>query len=106
MLHTGRTMPRSHIEDATREANRAASAAARDRFQKTKRLMPPKLGARPRWSIGEAAALLGISPSLVEKRRREGKLATVKDGKRVFITDDEVRRYSKATDMLNAAHGA
>jgi excisionase family DNA binding protein len=49
---------------------------------------------RPRYTVADAAVLMGISRSLVYQRIREGKINSVRDGARRFITAAEVRRYA------------
>ena len=46
-----------------------------------------------RLEIPEAAQALRISRALLYKRIRAGEIAAQKDGKRAFITAEELRRY-------------
>ena len=46
-----------------------------------------------RFEISEAANILRISRATLYERIRDGLIATQKDGRRTFITDDELRRY-------------
>lgn len=51
---------------------------------------------RVRYPIAEVAPILGISRTKVYQRIRRGELSVVRDGGHVFITRDEIERYSKA----------
>jgi excisionase family DNA binding protein len=53
--------------------------------------VPPKL----RHSITEAAQMLGISRALVYQRIEQGHLTPVHDGRRILVTDAEIRRYAE-----------
>ena len=46
-----------------------------------------------RFEISEAANILRISRATLYERIRDGMIATQKDGRRTFITADELRRY-------------
>jgi excisionase family DNA binding protein len=50
---------------------------------------------KPRYSVAEASELLGISRALAWQRIKAGKLAVVRDGKRSFVTNEEVARYAR-----------
>jgi hypothetical protein len=55
---------------------------------------PPPLGSKARYRVEEAAAMIGISRAMLFQRMAQGRLTSIKDGKRTFVTDDEIRRYS------------
>ena len=46
-----------------------------------------------RFEISEAANILRISRATLYERIRDGLIAIQKDGRRTFITADELRRY-------------
>lgn len=48
---------------------------------------------KPRYRIDEAFKLLGLARSEGYKRVKEGKLRAQKDGRRSYITADEIDRY-------------
>jgi len=45
------------------------------------------------YPITEAAYMLGLSEKTLRRRIADGALETVRDGRRVFITADELDRY-------------
>jgi hypothetical protein len=49
--------------------------------------------AKPRYRLHEAFDLLGLARSVGYVRMREGKLRAVYDGRRAYITADEIDRY-------------
>lgn len=49
---------------------------------------------KPRYSIDEAAALLGVSRIHLYNRINRGELKIVRDGARVFIAHKELYRYA------------
>jgi hypothetical protein len=59
------------------------------------KLAPPNvvLGSKPRYAVPESLVLLGISRGLLFQRIEQGALSVVRDGRRIFLTDDEIRRY-------------
>lgn len=46
-----------------------------------------------RFEIPEAARILRISRATLYERIRDGRIATQKDGRRTFITANELHRY-------------
>lgn len=46
-----------------------------------------------RFQITEAAKILRISRATLYERIRAGRLSTQKDGRRTFVTSEEIRRY-------------
>lgn len=48
---------------------------------------------KPRYRPKEAADLLGLSRTEFYRRLREGKLRSQKDGRRSYVTADEIDRY-------------
>ncbi len=46
-----------------------------------------------RFEINEAAHILRISRATLYERIRDGQIAVQKDGRRTFITADELQRY-------------
>jgi hypothetical protein len=53
----------------------------------------PTLGSKVRYTIPEARHLLGMSVSLIYQRLNAGELQAANDGRRRYITDQEIRRY-------------
>lgn len=53
------------------------------------------LGTKPRYDLAETQILLGISLYTVKRRIAAGELIAVRDGDRVFVTDEEIRRYAR-----------
>ncbi len=51
-------------------------------------------------TLGEAAAQLGVSYSTMNYQARKGVLAVVREGKRVYVEEEEVARYRR--DHLRA----
>jgi excisionase family DNA binding protein len=49
-----------------------------------------------RLTKSQAAQILGLALRTIDTRIAEGKLAVVRDGRRVFILSDEVERYAKS----------
>lgn len=49
--------------------------------------------AKPRYRLTEAFSLLGLSRSMGYVRIAAGELQAVKDGRRSFITAEEIDRY-------------
>jgi excisionase family DNA binding protein len=49
--------------------------------------------SKPRYSIAEAQALLGLSRATLYVRAKEGRLQLHRDGSRAFITAAEMDRY-------------
>lgn len=74
----------------TPEARRPARkrAAPRQNFRQ-----PVTLGSKVRYPLRDAATLLGISLRMLYQRIREGKLPTVSDGRRRFVSDADIREY-------------
>lgn len=56
-----------------------------------------------RHEIPEAAEALRLSRSELYKRIKSGAIAAQKDGKRTFITADELRRYVERLSAPKAA---
>ena len=55
----------------------------------------PTLGSKVRYTVPEAAHLLGISLSLLYERIAAGQIQAARDGRRRFVTDAELRRYGE-----------
>jgi hypothetical protein len=53
-----------------------------------------QMNSKPRYSLQEAAYLLGLSVPTLYVRMRDGLLHTVTDGRRTFLTNDEIARYA------------
>lgn len=66
--------------------------------------LPPigPLDLGQRYKIEEAAAFLRISPSRLLEKRRLGEIATVKDGRLVFVLGTEIARLSSHKDDSQA----
>jgi excisionase family DNA binding protein len=58
---------------------------------------------RLRYSVPEAAEMLGLHPNTVWKRIHTGELKAVRDGRRVLITYDELHRYATRGVVLKAS---
>jgi excisionase family DNA binding protein len=58
---------------------------------------------RLRYSVPEAAKMLGISRTTAWRRAKTGELRTVVDGGRVLVTYEEIRRYSTRGTVLKVA---
>jgi excisionase family DNA binding protein len=58
--------------------------------------------SKPRYSIPEAAALLGLSRATIYVRERAGRLTLHRDGSRTFIAADEIDRYLAACSAPTA----
>ena|GEM_PF-554758 len=56
-----------------------------------------------RASMDEASALLGLSGSILRRRVRAGELKVQRDGRRVFITTEELKRYLRAVEKRQNA---
>lgn len=50
-----------------------------------------------RRSIPDSVRALGISRAKIYQRIKEGALHPVYDGRRIFLTDDELRRYAETS---------
>ena len=50
-----------------------------------------------RLTKSQAAQILGLAVRTIDTRIAEGKIAVVRDGRRVFILADEVERYAKSS---------
>lgn len=50
-----------------------------------------------RFDIAEAARILRISRATLYERIRDGRIVTQKDGRRTFITAEELHRYVTPT---------
>ena len=51
--------------------------------------------SKPRYNRKEAAQLAGIGLRTFDRRIAEGDIKIVRDGERVFVTQDELLRYCK-----------
>lgn len=49
--------------------------------------------SKPRYTVAEARALLGLGHSALYQRIKAKKLVIQKDGRRTFVTSDELKRY-------------
>jgi excisionase family DNA binding protein len=58
---------------------------------------------RLRYSVPEAAEMLGLSVATMWRRVKAGQIKTVRDGGRVLITYDELRRYATRGTELQAS---
>jgi excisionase family DNA binding protein len=58
---------------------------------------------RLRYSVNEAAAMLGVSTKTVRRRIKSGQIRATHDGSRVFISWDELDRYAKRDLILKAS---
>lgn len=59
-----------------------------------------------RLEIPEAAEALRLSRSELYKKIRAGSIAAQKDGKRTFITVEELRRYVRELPNIRGSHAA
>jgi len=99
----GRGRPKGSTSRAIAQAARVKRMAI-SREQMQRGLAPPvMLGSKPRYDLAEAQVLLGISLHTVRKRIADGDLQAVRDGDRVFITDEEMRRYAR-TPRIEKRH--
>jgi excisionase family DNA binding protein len=60
------------------------------------------------WSVSEAGSALGISPWTIRRFLRDGKLRSVRVGRRVLLEPDECRRFlevCKATRRRKSSAG-
>jgi hypothetical protein len=57
--------------------------------------MEPPTIPRLRYSVPEAAAILGMSVSSVWRRARFGHIHLSRDGGRTFVSAEEIRRYAE-----------
>lgn len=53
----------------------------------------PQVLPQLRFNVSESARILRISKAALYQRIREGELALQKDGRRSFITAEELQRY-------------
>ena len=60
-------------------------------------------GIRLRYPIPEAADLLGISTTTMWRRVKAGQIRIVRDGGRVLVTYDELRRYANRDTLPQAS---
>lgn len=54
-------------------------------------------------TIKETVELLKLSRTAIWARMKDGRLAFVKDGRRVYVTGDEIRRYLTASNTSTAS---
>ena len=47
------------------------------------------------WSYRDAAAALGVCEATVARAARSGRVASIRVGRRVFLTDPELRRLQR-----------
>lgn len=71
----------------------AAKPAAKTKPKRPRKPQPKPDVPRLLWSVPEAAVRLGISRSSLYRRCWDGRIAFVRDGGRVLVSDDELRRY-------------
>lgn len=57
---------------------------------------------KPRYHVEEAFELLGLPRSSGYERIRQGALRTQRDGRRCYVTADEIDRYVRTQDQRPA----
>ena len=66
-------------------------------------MKPPGTPQRLRYPLSEAAVLLGLHIDTLRKRIEDGEITTVRDGKRIFILNEELLRYAQQGVKLKAS---
>jgi hypothetical protein len=57
-----------------------------------------EINPKRRYSLKEAASLLGFSERTLQRRAKTGQLHIMKDGKMSFMTGAEILRYARETE--------
>ena len=61
-------------------------------------VLSEEINPRRRYSLKEAASLLGFSERTLQRRAKTGRLHIIKDGKMSFVTGAEILRYVRETE--------